>query len=281
MDGRDYLLAPTDAGRQQANDRMQLSRYVGPVPVSLAAYADVDPRAARQPAHRPRGPEGGLLRPGRERAPAARARPGRHRRRRHVPLRPARHRQVVDRRAAAAHLRRPRARALRGRGRQPDHQRVRPGRAQARADEQPLGIDRRWVLCHRPCLIVGGELGPEMLDLQYQRDSGTYVAPLQMQANNGILVIDDFGRQADLTPEALLNRWIVPARPPARPPDARPRREVRHPVRRQDRVLHQPPARDAGRRGVLPPHPVEGAHPVDHRRRLRRGPAPGLRRTTA
>ncbi len=30
-----------------------------------------------------------------------------------------------------------------------------------------------------------------------------------MQANNGVLVIDDFGRQR-LTPEELLNRWIVP-----------------------------------------------------------------------
>ena len=24
----------------------------------------------------------------------------------------------------------------------------------------PTGIDPRWVLCHRPCIIVGGELGP-------------------------------------------------------------------------------------------------------------------------
>ncbi|MCB1261278.1 MAG: hypothetical protein KDB33_12965, partial [Acidimicrobiales bacterium] len=39
--------------------------------------------------------------------------------------------------------------------------------------------------------------------------AGIYLAPIQMQANNGILVIDDFGRQA-LTPEQLLNRWIVP-----------------------------------------------------------------------
>ena len=30
-----------------------------------------------------------------------------------------------------------------------------------------------------------------------------------MQANNGLLVIDDFGRQT-VSPEALLNRWIVP-----------------------------------------------------------------------
>jgi len=48
-----------------------------------------------------------------------------------------------------------------------------------------------------------------MLDLQLDRDTGVYLAPLQFKANNGILVIDDFGRQA-MTPEALLNRWIVP-----------------------------------------------------------------------
>ncbi len=76
-------------------------------------------------------------------------------------------------------------------------------------DEQPAGMDRRWVACHRPAVITGGELHAGMLDLQLERDSGVYLAPLQMKANNGILVIDDFGRQA-MTPDALLNRWIVP-----------------------------------------------------------------------
>ena len=35
------------------------------------------------------------------------------------------------------------------------------------------------------------------------------MAPLQMKANNGILLIDDFGRQM-MSPRDLLNRWIVP-----------------------------------------------------------------------
>jgi hypothetical protein len=65
------------------------------------------------------------------------------------------------------------------------------------------------MLCHRPFITVGGELTGDMLDLSYQMGSGIYLAPLQMQANNGILVIDDFGRQP-LTPDELLNRWIVP-----------------------------------------------------------------------
>ncbi len=76
-------------------------------------------------------------------------------------------------------------------------------------DPQPDRFDRRWVLCHRPSVIVGGELTASQLDLTYESHAGIYLAPLQMQANNGILVIDDFGRQV-LTPEQLLNRWIVP-----------------------------------------------------------------------
>lgn len=75
--------------------------------------------------------------------------------------------------------------------------------------EQPQGLDRRWVLCLRPAVVTGGELHAGMLDLQLDRETGVYLAPLQMKANNGVLVIDDFGRQA-MTPAALLNRWIVP-----------------------------------------------------------------------
>ncbi len=48
-----------------------------------------------------------------------------------------------------------------------------------------------------------------MMDLTYEASNGIYLAPIQMQANNGLLVIDDFGRQT-VSPEALLNRWIVP-----------------------------------------------------------------------
>lgn len=75
--------------------------------------------------------------------------------------------------------------------------------------ERPPGMDPRWVICHRPAVVTGGELHAAMLDLQLDRDTGVYMAPLQLKANNGVLVIDDFGRQA-MTPDALLNRWIVP-----------------------------------------------------------------------
>ncbi len=74
---------------------------------------------------------------------------------------------------------------------------------------QPPNIDRRWVLCERPLIVVGGELDRSMLDLGFDQVSGTYVAPVQLLANNGILVVDDFGRQA-VRPDEVLNRWIVP-----------------------------------------------------------------------
>jgi hypothetical protein len=69
--------------------------------------------------------------------------------------------------------------------------------------------DPRWVVCRRPCIIVGGELTPPLLELRHDDTTGTYSAPLQMKANNGIFVIDDFGRQT-MSPRELLNRWIVP-----------------------------------------------------------------------
>lgn len=77
------------------------------------------------------------------------------------------------------------------------------------AATQPEGLDPRWVLCSRPLVIVGGELTMRMLDLDYDKNTGTYTAPIQLRANNGILVVDDFGRQ-QIEPGEVLNRWIVP-----------------------------------------------------------------------
>ena len=48
-----------------------------------------------------------------------------------------------------------------------------------------------------------------MLDLQHNPDTKFYDAPLHVKALNGMLLIDDFGRQS-FDPEQLLNRWIVP-----------------------------------------------------------------------
>lgn len=69
-------------------------------------------------------------------------------------------------------------------------------------------LDRRWVEIRRPVMMTGGELTLKMLDLQFNNVTKTYEAPLQMKANNGILVIDDFGRQ-QLDLQDFLNRWIV------------------------------------------------------------------------
>jgi predicted ATPase with chaperone activity len=74
---------------------------------------------------------------------------------------------------------------------------------------KPSAHDERWVKCHRPAVLVGGELTAEMLDMQYNPTSKFYISPVQMKANNGVLIIDDFGRQR-LRPDELLNRWIVP-----------------------------------------------------------------------
>ncbi len=69
--------------------------------------------------------------------------------------------------------------------------------------------DRRWIKCRRPFIVTGGELTLGMLDLNYNAISKVYDAPYQLKANNGIYLIDDFGRQ-QCTPTEVLNRWIVP-----------------------------------------------------------------------
>jgi hypothetical protein len=69
--------------------------------------------------------------------------------------------------------------------------------------------DERWVRCQRPSVLVGGELTIDMLDLQFNTTTKFYSGPVQMKANNGVLILDDFGRQR-VRPEELLNRWVVP-----------------------------------------------------------------------
>jgi predicted ATPase with chaperone activity len=69
--------------------------------------------------------------------------------------------------------------------------------------------DNRWGLFQRPAVMVGGELKMDHLDLRFEETAKYYEAPLQMKANCGMFLIDDFGRQ-QITPSELLNRWIVP-----------------------------------------------------------------------
>ena len=70
-------------------------------------------------------------------------------------------------------------------------------------------VDRRWVRCRRPVVTVGGELTLDMLDLAYKSTLKYFEAPLQLKANNGVFIVDDFGRQ-QVSPQELLNRWIIP-----------------------------------------------------------------------
>jgi len=76
-------------------------------------------------------------------------------------------------------------------------------------EESPEMIDQRWILVRRPVVRGGGELTLKTLDLDFNPVNRFYEAPLQMKANNGLLIVDDFGRQL-VDPHILLNRWIVP-----------------------------------------------------------------------
>jgi len=48
-----------------------------------------------------------------------------------------------------------------------------------------------------------------MLDLTFNPLTKFYEAPIQLKANGGVFLVDDFGRQR-IRPQELLNRWIVP-----------------------------------------------------------------------
>ena len=74
---------------------------------------------------------------------------------------------------------------------------------------QSSRIDNRWVRVRRPTIIVGGELRMSNLEVTLNTSTGISEAPLQLKANCGTLLIDDFGRQ-QMSVDELLNRWIVP-----------------------------------------------------------------------
>ena len=70
-------------------------------------------------------------------------------------------------------------------------------------------LDTRWVPCRRPVVTTGGELTLDMLDLDFDQTAKFYQAPPQIKANNGLLLIDDLGRQL-ASPLDIMNRWIIP-----------------------------------------------------------------------
>lgn len=208
LEGRNHQLVLSEVGRTTAADRMGLSRYAGPLPVSLADYVVAVRGQHRQPKvnrDSVRRAFTDLVVGDRlldELGPAILAKGA-------IFLYgpPGTGKSSIAERLIRVHedsVVVPRAVEVDGQiitvFDPVLHQPVSP---------QPKGLDPRWVLCLRPSIIVGGELRAGQLDLSYDANAGYYAAPLQMQANNGILVIDDFGRQS-MTPEELLNRWIVP-----------------------------------------------------------------------
>src|SRR2546422_6552710 len=74
---------------------------------------------------------------------------------------------------------------------------------------KPVPRDRRWIRIRRPVVMVGGELTLDMLDLNFNPIAKFHEAPIQLKANGGVFLVDDFCRQR-ITPQELLNRWIVP-----------------------------------------------------------------------
>ena len=82
-----------------------------------------------------------------------------------------------------------------------------PAPLQARAMEDRRSCDARWALCRRPLMHVGAELARDMLELRLDAASGVLRAPSHLLANNGLLILDDLGRQRVPAAE-VLHRWL-------------------------------------------------------------------------
>jgi hypothetical protein len=208
MQGSDYRVGLTDLGSAQATERLQLSRYAGPAPVSLNAYHEMITSQHASPEFdldELRGALDDLVMSDSLLAELGPAVMGSGAMFLYGP--PGTGKSSIAERLGRVHH----DRVLIPYAVEVDGQIVvvYDPIIHYPVEDPPAHLDARWVMCERPVITVGGELTAQGLDLTYQATSGLYAAPLQMQANNGILVIDDFGRQV-LTPEQLLNRWIVP-----------------------------------------------------------------------
>ncbi|MGB9593249.1 MAG: ATP-binding protein, partial [Anaerolineae bacterium] len=73
--------------------------------------------------------------------------------------------------------------------------------------------DGRWVRVRRPVVFLGAELHADALEPALDESSRCYSAPPQVKANNGVLVLDDLGRQVS-TPATFLSRltYLLEAR---------------------------------------------------------------------
>lgn len=209
----------TQAGKQAAAACLARSRYVGPAPVSLAAYRAM---VERQSVHQPRAArvtpaelsaalaEDGLPAALRERIGAAL-----HANRTMLLHGPsgsgkttlARKLGSLQRGVVAV----PYAILI---GQEIVHfydplRHLAPTALQARQHSAHRMPDLRWQLCQRPTVQIGAELCANMLDLRHDSANGVYYAPPHFQANNGMLIVDDLGRQR-IAAADLINRWIGP-----------------------------------------------------------------------
>jgi len=212
-----YRYALTDAGRGRARQYLDISQYVGPAPVSLAAYlAQMRTlAAARQYIDRER------LRQGfshlivneqvlEQLGPAVNAGKA-------VFLYgpPGNGKTVIAEglgRALGGDMYMPHAIDIDGHVMtmfDPINHESLEADAEASSVISIAPRDRRWVRIRRPVVMVGGELTLDMLDLTFNPMTKFYEAPIQLKANGGVFLVDDFGRQR-IRPQELLNRWIVP-----------------------------------------------------------------------
>jgi hypothetical protein len=212
-----YRYALTDAGRDRARQYFDISQYVGPTPVSLAAYlAQMRTlAAARQYIDRER------LRQGfshlivndqvlEQLGPAVNAGKA-------VFLYgpPGNGKTVIAEglgRALGGDMYMPHAIDIDGHVMtmfDPINHETLEADAEASSVIAIAPRDRRWVRIRRPVVMVGGELTLDMLDLTFNPMTKFYEAPIQLKANGGVFLVDDFGRQR-IRPQELLNRWIVP-----------------------------------------------------------------------
>ena len=208
MVGNDYMFSLTSAGREQATSRNDVCQYVGPAPVSLQQYHQV------------------------VKAQAAKIKLSRE------SLRQAFHDLVLPDKLLDQS-----GPSLIG------HQSLflygGTGNGKTSIAERILRVYRDTVLVpyavevdghivilfdpvvHRtaprtiPCSIRAGcaasglasrwaeNWWPPCWSCKSMSPRGSYISPCQMKANNGILIVDDFGRQV-LKPRELLNRWVVP-----------------------------------------------------------------------
>jgi energy-coupling factor transporter ATP-binding protein EcfA2 len=210
--------ALTEAGRNAARDALDQSLYIGPAPVSLAAYRDqiekqritnemLDEAALRQGFAGLVVPDLMIRRllpainagrsvllygpPGNGKTTLSTRIAGLFKHPVHIPYAVEVAGQIIKVFDAQIH-----------RSRQTETPAQTPALSREIADQ-------RWVACSRPVVMTGGEMTLDMLDLQWNAEARFYDAPLHVKALNGMMLIDDFGRQK-FSPNDLLNRWIVP-----------------------------------------------------------------------